>query len=196
MKLLFKIYFIIFVSLPLLAQDTNQTKTAFEMFLFKIGINSIANNLESQQKDIISNKKEIEKLKNDIKYLLAQNIKSKLTIKDDIPVVKEDNSDKLKQLQEENQKLKEYINQLKIKPKQKIIVKKEEPKYKIAKVVDDKASLKKLPFPNSKVSKYVYKNEILKISFCNRYGWCKIFNKGEYIPKFKLYFIPKTKEIQ
>jgi seryl-tRNA synthetase len=189
MKFFPKIALIGLLNISLFAQDTNQTKTALEMFLFKIGINSIANNLETQQKDINLNKQEIEKLKSDIKYLLKQNIKNKLTIKDDIPVVQEDNNDKIKQLQEENQKLKKYINQLKTKTTQKIIIKKEAPKYKITKVVDEKASLKKLPFPNSIISRYVYKNDILKISFCNKYGWCKIFNKGEYIPKYKLYFI-------
>ena len=165
--------------------DINKTKNTLEMFMFKIGITSLTYDLENEKKNIYNNSSEIEQLKKDMKYLLEQNIKSKLVIKDDIsfPIDNTQNKD-IEILKLENEKLKSYIQKLEKKKKITKSIKKI-----IAKIYAKKVSTKKIPFQNGEIVRYLYLNDIIKIENCDKYGWCKLQDKEEYIPKFKLEFI-------
>ncbi|MCK5295226.1 MAG: hypothetical protein KAJ49_11265 [Arcobacteraceae bacterium] len=165
--------------------DNNKTKNALEMFMFKVGITSLTYDLENEKKNIFNNSSEIEQLKKDIKYLLKQNIKNKLVIKEDIslPINNTQNKD-ITNLKLENEKLKLYIQKLENKNKvtksiEKIVVK----------INVQKVSTRKIPFQNGEIIRYLYLNDIIKIENCDKYGWCKLQDKEEYIPKFKLEFI-------
>ncbi len=165
--------------------DNNKTKNALEMFMFKVGITSLTYDLENEKKNIFNNSSEIEQLKKDIKYLLKQNIKNRLVIKEDIslPINNTQNKD-ITNLKLENEKLKLYIQKLENKNKvtksiEKIVVK----------INVQKVSTRKIPFQNGEIIRYLYLNDIIKIENCDKYGWCKLQDKEEYIPKFKLEFI-------
>ena len=185
-----KIVLILFLSLSIFANENNKTKTALEMFMFKIGITSLTYDLENEKKNIFNNSSEIKALKDDIRYLLEQNIKNKLVIKDDTTLAIEDNkSEDFNKLKIENRKLKRYIKKLESKYKEKTVKKKNISKFKKAFVDVEKVSIKEIPFQNGKILKYLYQNDIVYIDSCNRYGWCKLENNGGYIPKYKLKFM-------
>jgi len=42
------------------------------------------------------------------------------------------------------------------------------------------------PYGKSKIIRQVPFGELVSISYCDEYGWCKIKNKEEYIPRFVL----------
>jgi hypothetical protein len=48
------------------------------------------------------------------------------------------------------------------------------------------AYIREEPYGKSKIIRQVPFGELLDISFCDQYGWCKIKNKEEYIPRFVL----------
>ena len=179
-----RIFLILLLICNLSANDINETKSALEMFMFKIGITSLTYDLENEKKNIYNNSSEIEQLKKDIKYLLEQNIKNKLVIKDDEPLMISSGPDKdIEKLKAENKKLKLYIKKIENKNRTKI---KKRAKG-ISAIVDvPKVSIKKRPFQNGAIVRYLYQNDIVDIESCDRYGWCKLQDKEEYIPKFKL----------
>jgi ribosomal protein L4 len=153
------------------------------MFLFKIGVTSLINDFEKEKKNIKQNSNDIEMLKKDIKYLLQQNIKNKLVVKNDTSILPQTNTkDEITILKNKIKKLNQYIKTLK-QPQNTNFIK--------AYIDVSKASLKNSPYQNGKVIKYVYQDDILYLDGCDKYGWCKIKDKKEYIPKFKLYILNK-----
>ena len=93
------------------------------------------------------------------------------------------------------QKIKKVIS---VKP----IIKNNEPKYIIKKRSN---VLKKLPYKyakvnydnlkvhyyaksQSKVTKLLAKNTLIKISSCNKFMWCKLYNEHSYVAKIRLRF--------
>jgi regulator of replication initiation timing len=153
-------------------------KTAFEMLLFKTGVTSLSKDFEIEKENIENNTQEIENLKKNVKYLLEENMKLKLGIKDS-------------SLEDENKILKAQLEELQKQlnnKQEKVIVNKNESKFIEAVISDLIASSVIAPYPNSKKATYYNKGDILQIEFCNRYGWCKIAQKKEYIAKYKIYF--------
>lgn len=175
------IFLIILLTFGLYSSDINQTKSSAQMFLFKIGVTSLIADFEKEKKNIDTNSEQIEALKQDIKYLLQQNLKNKLLINGDNSIVVKDNSDEdISKLKNENFKLKQYIKELKSKKDKKKI------KY-IKAILNIKSStLREKPSFQSKVVKDIYRGDILYLASCNKYGWCKLKDKEGYIPKFKI----------
>lgn len=139
----------------------NEDKSSTEAFLLKLGISSLINDFEYEKQNINQNSQDIESLKRDIKYLMQENLKLKLNIKDDILIEQKVVS---------------------------VIQKKKEITTKMLKlrVAVPKTSIKNSPYEKATIIRYIYKDEILIFENCNDFGWCKIKNKNEYIPKFKL----------
>ncbi len=147
---------VIFVVLIFTNIFGSQDQTATEAFLLKIGITSLDHTVKKHDTKIDQNQKDIEALKRDVRYLMQENLKLKLKIKDDNPpmihtIVPTNNNTTLK--------------------------------FRVGVV---KSTLRASPIPNAKIVGYVYKNDIVYIEFCNKFGWCKIKNKMQYIPKYKL----------
>jgi len=166
------IYLTIILIINLYATDTKEY-TALNVLMTKIGITALSKNINQNTNDI-------QKLKEDIKYLLQQDIKNKLVIKDDKPsiVLKDDKQNKIEQLENEIKKLKKHIKNLtNTKQKSSILE---------AIVIHQKASIKNIPYQNGKIVRYVYWHDILEIQSCDKYGWCKLKDRNEYIPKYKL----------
>ena len=61
-------------------------------------------------------------------------------------------------------------------------------KYKYAKVAFDNVKVHYLPQSNSKVTKLLLKSTLVKIQYCNKYHWCKVYKKHEYIAQIRLKF--------
>jgi len=170
MKFHLIIYILIFVINLFATTDNN---AAFNVLMTKIGITALSKNINKNSNDI-------QKLKEDIKYLLQQDIKNKLVIKNENPsiVVMDNKQDKIIKLENEIKKLKEHIKNLNKK------------NFKVSNfkaiVIHEKASIKNSPYQSSLIVRYVFRNDILLIKSCNKYGWCKLKDKNEYIPKYKL----------
>jgi len=194
------------LSVNIFANDTNTTRSAFELFLIKIGITSLVNDFENQKKIVNTNSKSIELLKSDVKYLLQQNIKNKLLVKEDDSSIS-NSTDELALLKAENERLKKYLQTLenekvkrientkRIKVLEKSIIAKKEiekqkkakmPKVKYRVVYLKDADIHKKSSATSKIVRYVKYGDILDIQKCTYYGWCKLKGKKEYIAKYKI----------
>ena len=49
------------------------------------------------------------------------------------------------------------------------------------------STLRTEAFSDALISREVKKDDVLKIEKCDSFGWCKVFDKQEYIPRYKLY---------
>jgi tetrahydrodipicolinate N-succinyltransferase len=188
MKNFIYIFFIVY-SINLSAQDIQEEATPkatqLEMFLFKIGFTSLLNDFETEKNITKLNKKDIEKLKADVHYILNKMNQNKL---------KETSNNKNKVVVQNNNKLLEEINLLKNElAKLKLDIKKKNIKTKIVKKTNkqfvvkvSKAYIRKAPSGDSKIIKEVYFNAPISIIFCDKYGWCKMENQEAYIPRFVL----------
>jgi regulator of replication initiation timing len=163
-----KLLFLNLICVYLLAYDDIDTKTAFDVLMFKTGVTSLTKDFENEKINISNNSKEIEILKKEVQYLLQENMKLKLGAGDS-------------KLEDENRILKDQLEKLK--------TSQHKTKYLNAIVSDKIASSVASPYPNSEKVKYYNKSDPLKIDFCNKFGWCKIANKNEYIAQYKIYFI-------
>jgi len=114
MNKIFKLIMITILGTNIYANDvnlTNETKSTMELFLLKIGITGLINNVQSQKEDINKNSENINILNSDVKYLMQQNIKNKLSIKDDSSSLNNPDA-QLALLKAENERLKKYLKTL------------------------------------------------------------------------------------
>jgi hypothetical protein len=185
--------------------EPSKTQSALDMFLFKIGFTALQEEFSNEQKNINLNAQEIKKLKVDISFLLQESIKNKLSNGQPNDI----NTDKtvnIISLEDENKKLKEYIAKLEsayqtIDPDVSVdidlnttvskqlsdndlAIKKSNPKKMIVKV--NSSFLRKHAFLESDTVANAQRDDILIIEKCDRYGWCKVKGKEEYIELFKL----------
>jgi regulator of replication initiation timing len=167
---------LLFINALMAYEPDVDEKTAFEMLLFKTGVTSLSKDFEIEKANIEHNTQEIENLKKEVKYLLEENIKLKLGASDS-------------SLEDENKILKAQLQklqkQLSLESTKQI---KSKNKFLKAIVWDSVASSVVSPYSNSKKVNYYHKGDHLEIDFCNRYDWCKIAKKKEYIAKYKIYF--------
>lgn len=196
------------MGLTLLSAENNVTKTSeLELFLFKIGFNALLNDVDRQKGDINLNKEEIKVLQDKMKILFDEynkksfenNIKESIVIKDDnedISKLKEELlllRDEIKTLKKELQEVKTTKQEIVvIEKKTEVIPKKlevEEIKNSIKAVVLKKElRVKNRPYLDAKTIKSYYRGDILQIESCNKYQWCKVENKEEYLAKYFLQF--------
>jgi vacuolar-type H+-ATPase subunit I/STV1 len=180
------IIWLLFLSISLMGENVD-TKTAFETLIIKTGIESMMQDIQREKNITRANTQDIEELKKNVKYLMEQALKQKI-IEEEKPSLSIQDDEEMEQLKKENQALKEYIKQIqhnnKLTP----------PKIQsainqmVAKVIHEKASLKQTPFQNALVVRYVHYGDLLEIGECDKYGWCKVKGKDEFIPKYKLKF--------
>ncbi|HIP11328.1 MAG TPA: hypothetical protein EYG97_04840 [Arcobacter sp.] len=177
--------------------------------------------MNEEKEKINKNSSDIEGLTKDMKYLLQQNIKNKLIVKDDILSSHNTNGeDELSLLKAENKRLKVYLKTLEnekmkrientkriktlesklvetktIQKKQEVknskVMKKAKTFYKVA--FTKTVALYKKPYSSSKISRYVKYGDILDIQKCTYFDWCKIRGKREYIAKYKIKKIKENK---
>ena len=183
-----KIILVIYITIFSFAyEEPVSDQTAFEVLLFKTGVTSLTKDFELEKENIANNTKEIKALKKEVQFLLQENLKLKLQTKNSDTTFESENQLLKKELERLQKKLdKENTPETQIQNTQDFI---------LAKVYDTKASSINAPFPNAKKVTFYTKDSLLQLEWCNKYGWCKILSKEEYIAQYKLYFI-ETKDIK
>jgi len=173
--------------------DLNQT--SLDMFLFKIGFKSLALDVEVEKNNTKNNKIQIDILKKQVQSMLDMNSKNKFSNSINLNANVKDNT-KIQKLEEKVQFLQQQLNDvLKIKARQissksiqnkqiKYIKKSYQKAYvgvNLAKVYENRNKLSKLL--------YTFKRwDNIKIQYCTKYGWCKLYKKEGFIAKYKLIF--------
>jgi hypothetical protein len=200
MKLL--LAFILCLNLMFAKEDnSNVVKTSeLELFLFKVGFESLLKDVDSTKSKVNLNEDEIKKLNSKVEIIMNEIYKDKRVLNPEnskINVTNLSNNQELEELKKEIQALKIQINELKsnkldneavvinnteekIISKKKNIIKGEE--Y----IVSTKAYLRDAPMPNSKVLAILEKGEIVTLDYCDKFSWCKLIDSDIYVPVYSL----------
>ncbi|WP_321314854.1 hypothetical protein [Halarcobacter sp.] len=194
---MFKYIFIVFLSLTsLLAEENDQTTkpSELELFLFKVGFESLLKDVSINSEKTKLNEKDIKALNEKVELILAELYKEKSVLTSEgIEVTKVENIEKNTEVEELKQQvilLKKEIEKLKEVKKEKIndikpLDKKvKNNKYKTMIVSGKLINVYNRAYPNSKVLSTLKKDTVVKIEYCDSFGWCKLANKKEYVKKF------------
>ena len=174
--------------------------TSLDMFLFKIGFTSLTSEFEDLKTITNQNTNAIEKLQNKLNSINDANLINKIS--SSIKIHKDTNNDEqtIINLQKKvailEQKLTYILKQKEVDLKKEIMIKttnksfsvKKELPYKYAKVNFNNVKVHYYPRSKSKVTKLLDKYTLIKIQYCNKYHWCKVYKKHEYIAKIRLKF--------
>jgi hypothetical protein len=196
------------LTISLNGKDLNKTLkmnlSPLELFLFNIGYTALSSDVGNEKNKTKKNSNDIEILKMQVKYLLEKMDQNRFNNnQDNILVINDDSSENLKIDEEKEQlknkiitlenkivELKSYIKKhinLKenINIKNKIIQNKKIINKKI-RVIGQKVYLREKPYSNAKIISTLNYNQIVFIESCNKYNWCKIKDKEEYIAEYFL----------
>lgn len=177
----------------LVAQENNTVKTSeLELFLFKIGFESLLKDVEITKDKSNLNEEELKKLNDKVELIMNEIYKDKRVLKvENSSIQTPVNNEEIIKLKEEVALLKEQMKSL----KNDLSVKKIEPinqneqeinKASNATVTALKGYIRVKPISSSQVLRVANQNESLDIESCDRFGWCKIRGEKAYIAKFSL----------
>jgi len=165
-------------------EETVEEKTALNTLFIKMGITSLTKDFELEKENILQNTNDIEELKKQVQYLLQENMKLKLQVKDSVF------SDENKSIQEQLVSQKQVIETPKKQLKQIYYKSSDESILRKAVISLASASIVETPYPNAKTIATLNKDTLIKITSCDRYGWCKLYERDGYIAMYKLRFLP------
>ncbi|GGD43302.1 hypothetical protein GCM10012288_17000 [Malaciobacter pacificus] len=185
----FIVSFIFSITL-LFSQENNVVKTSeLELFLFKIGFESLLKDVEVTKDKSTLNEIELSKLNEKVELIMNEIYKDKRVLNNSLKesATNTNNSLEIEFLKQEIDNLKKEISGLKTQKKQ-IVQVKEVNVAAVEKVVvnNPEVFLRSKAHPQSEIVGKVYKNDELNIEFCDRFGWCKIKDKEAFIAKFTL----------
>lgn len=190
MKLLISI--ILCLNIMLAEENSNIVKTSeLELFLFKIGFESLLKDVDATKSKTNLNEEELKKLNSKIEIIMNEIYKDKRVLQSDNNTVQitnsSNNNEELKLLKKEIELLKIQMNELK-NVKEKIIEKTTDEIKKSNKVEIkvELANLRDKPTSSSNIIDVLVKGDLLEIESCDRFGWCKIKGEKKYISKFLL----------
>lgn len=191
-------YFLIFIMcFKLASSNENVVKTSeLELFLFKIGFESLLNDVKITKDKTSLNEREIGTINEKIELIMAELYKNNRVLLNDSSENSLNNSETKKQLnslRSEIEYLKEEIQNLKKKEKKETF--KDNSALKVKEIIKiTKANEKKVassianiyakPFNEAKVLRKLKRNDLIFIESCNKFGWCKLENKEEFIKSF------------
>lgn len=191
----FIVSFIFSITL-LFSQENNVVKTSeLELFLFKIGFESLLKDVEVTKDKSTLNEIELNKLNEKVELIMNEIYKDKRVLNNSLneSSTNSNNSAEIKFLKQEIDNLKKEISGLKTQKTQIVQVKEEPENKKVNLAIQDKVVvnypevfLRSKAHPQSEIVGKVYKNDELNIEFCDRFGWCKIKDKEAFIAKFTL----------
>jgi len=199
MKLL--VSFLISINI-LIANQTNVVKTSeLELFLFKVGFESLLKDVDITKNKSNINESEVRKLNSkieiimdelykdervltndskdvDIKYTIDENVKKEISIlKNEIILLKSQiNELVLNKKLEQNKKI--IIEEKKVK---KVVLNAKQYKIKVA-----TANIRSRAFPTANIIDVLEKGTLVSIDYCNKFGWCKLTNENKFVSKFLL----------
>lgn len=177
-------------------ENTNNTvKTSeLELFLFKIGFQSLLNDVDITKNKANLNEEELNKLNSKIEIIMDELYKNKRVLKSDsssVVVTNSVNNNELKKLKEEMSILKLQMKNLQESKKEnvpKISKAKINTSSLKAKINTDKLLVRTHASLSAPIVDTLLRNEIIKIEKCSRYDWCKIKGEKKYVPKYLLKF--------
>ena len=182
----------------LIANQTNVVKTSeLELFLFKVGFESLLKDVDITKDKSNLNESELKKLNSKIEIIMTELYKDKRVLTNDVKETKNINTnivstdDKklvkdISELKEEVTFLKNQINKLILdkrtnKKTKKIVLNAKEYKIK-ANLVNIRSGA----FPTARVVEKLSKDTLVNIEYCNKYGWCKFKDEKKFVSKFLL----------
>jgi hypothetical protein len=183
--------------LNILGANDNTVKTSeLELFLFKIGFESLLKDVDINKDKSSLNESEIKNINEKIELIMRELYKDNRILlndsgkKDTLSSIGNEDLEDLKIqvsfLKEEILKLKEnkefiYNEKKEKKEKASLSIKLDE-----MRVVSNSANIYSSSFSEAKIIRNIRRNEIVLIEKCDKFSWCKIKNKNEYIKRFLL----------
>ncbi|WP_072682455.1 hypothetical protein [Arcobacter sp. LA11] len=191
---MFRYLFILVMSFNILFSNDNVVKTTeLELFLFKVGFESLLKDVSITKDKSSLNSDEIEKINEKIELIMSELYKDKRVLLNDSNENQtfNINQNELNNLKNEIAFLKDEVNKLKEKKETKVKVlttKKEKEKEKTNKmrVVSNIANIYDNPFSEANIVKKQKRDDLVDIEYCDKFGWCKIANNKYYVKKYLL----------
>lgn len=178
------------------AQEDNIVKTSeLELFLFKIGFQSLLNDVEITKNKSSLNEEELKKLNQKVNIIMDEVYKSKRVLKTDsssVVINNDVNKKEIEILRNEIALLKEQMKELQtskaqIKEEKKEVKTKIEPKEEsltMALVKTDELYVRAKPFSDAQILYTLKKDDEIEIERCTKFGWCKLKNEEKYVARF------------
>lgn len=189
--------------------NENVVKTSeLELFLFKVGFESLLKDVEITKDKSKLNEDEINKINEKIELIMNEIYKNKRVLVDDSNEQKTDENISNKQILQLKREidflkkemlnvkksikkvdeLNEEIEEIKDKKPEKEVIKKDNKSIsskdtKKVRVASDFLAIYSRPITQAKVLEKISRDEILEIGKC-QYGWCKLANNRGYIREF------------
>lgn len=187
MKLL--LGFIISLNILLASENNNIVKTSeLELFLFKVGFESLLKDVGDTKKNSTINSEELRLLRSKVEMIMNEVYKEKRVISetssigDNISYNKE-----IEDLKNEVALLKFQISNLS-KSKEINIKNTENNNFKELKVIADKVNVRNNSSLNGEIVDVLKKDTVVIIESCDKFDWCKLKNEDKYISKNLLNF--------
>ena len=177
--------------------EENIVKTSeLELFLFKVGFQSLLKDVDYTKDRSIENENEISELNKKVRVIMDEVYKEKqiITIESSPNNIVNSSSELIKLKQQIDILTKQMKFLLENKDKTKVTeVKKTQAintknKILIAKINKEEVNLRAEANNYSKIVGVLKKRDIVKIDFCNSHGWCKLKDQESFVAKFLLYF--------
>ena len=183
------IVFLISINI-LIASETNTVKTSeLELFLFKVGFESLLKDVDITKNKSNLNEKELIKLNSKVEIIMKELYKDKrvLTNENNLLNVTESNLEKeVTTLKIEVASIKEQINKLlnKKEGKENSLLKVKTINSNEYRIIAPRANVRSQASNTAEIIEVLDKGTLLNISSCNNYGWCKFKNEEKYIAIF------------
>ncbi len=181
------------------ANENKVVKTSeLELFLFKIGFESLLKDVDITKEKSQVNEESLKKLSKKIEYIMSEIKKDKILIKnDDFSNNTQNNisNEEIKTLKVQIQNLQEQINTLKNqKNKRTLNTSKKQAvntkfNFGFALVDVEFLDVRKTPYISSKTLRTLKRGTKVEIQFCDKYKWCKIKGEEAYLPQHLLSFL-------
>lgn len=178
------IFFILNISI--LFANENVVKTSeLELFLFKVGFESLLKDVDMTKDKALINEDDIKELNSKIDLIMDEVYKNNRVLRSDTlnnPRIKDENlEEEILNLKSEISYLKKQMSQI-LKKENKIQINKE--KALSAKVISKELNVREEASNSSKVLNTLERDTIISIQFCNDFGWCKLKSQEGFVARF------------
>jgi hypothetical protein len=182
-----RIFIIIFI-LNNLYSNNDLNTTSLDMFLFKIGFTSLIGEVKTNKNISDENRVLLKKLEKQIQTM--RDINSKSVLSNSLSLNKDKTVDTkntdVKLLTDKIRYLEKRLDEILIK---KVIPYNHDKNIKSAIVAISKAFTYTNQDFKSQIAFEVQRNDILKIEYCTKYSWCKVYKRDAFIAQYKIKFI-------
>lgn len=156
---MYKIIFIFLISFQSIISNDNIVKSSeLDIFLFKIGFQTLLNDIKLTKEKVNFNESELNELNKKLDFIITK-INFNKKIKRDI------SSSNLFELMSSKDKLNDYF---------------------FGRVLVDELNIKSEPYYDSNILYVLKRNDIVNIEYCDTFNWCKLKNESSFIPKHLL----------